>query len=128
MKIGRNLSDSLLRSEMINRAGKLFGVLIGAFVLAASTIRAVNPLPGDGYPNQAEIDDTLTASALSPIHEHVVLWNTLGSDSAVAHSVIGPPLLPLRSLFYEDALFGRGILSTNAAPVVQIPQEVLNVD
>ena len=36
--------------------------------------------------------------------------------------------MPLQSLSYDDALFGRGILSTNAAPVVQIPEEVLNVD
>jgi len=104
--------------------------LIGAFVLAVTTARAISPSSDGGYSNETttEANDALTTSGLSFVREQIVLWNTLGSDQEVEQSVIGPPLVPLQSLFYDDALLGRGILSTNAEPVVQIPQEVLNVE
>lgn len=62
------------------------------------------------------------------INEGLVLWNTLGSDSELQNSEVGPAVTSLQTLSYSAALNGFGIVSDNDDPVVQIPSSVLNIE
>jgi hypothetical protein len=87
------------------------------------TAQAIEPRQAANY-----FDNALAVPTEGTIREHLILWNTLGSDYEVEHSMVGPALTPLQDLSYEEARFGNGIFATNAAPIVEVPQSTLNPD
>ena len=65
--------------------------------------------------------------------EDLVLWNTLGSDSELLHSVVGPALIPEQDLSFQATTDGGGIyyasdLYPDHNRLAWIPTEVLDTD
>jgi len=58
----------------------------------------------------------------------LVLWNTLGGNSELRKSRVGPSLIPLQRLKYASARFGSGILSDNDDYVARVPKGILNAE